>query len=109
MSACQTASKIADRLAVLDDVGDDVEFRMLLVEWFSVGIGPRGVEVAKIFAERDELRVGQRLSMEHHHQPFAPDIFDGADISARHRLRQIDAADFRAQRGIQVLDRYRHR
>jgi hypothetical protein len=36
-------TEIAYRLAVLNHVGDDVEFRMRLVEWFAVRVWSRRI------------------------------------------------------------------
>ena len=101
-------AEIADRLAVLDDVGDDVELRVLLEERLAVGVGPGRIELSEISAEGDELRIREVLPMEHDDKPLAPRILDRRDIVARQRLRKIDAADFRAKRGVEVSDRYRH-
>ena len=76
-------AEIADRLAVLDHVGDDVEFRMLLVERLAVGVRPRRIELAEIFAEGDELRVGEILPVEDDDKPFAPSGPDRVDLASR--------------------------
>jgi hypothetical protein len=68
-------AEISDRFAVFDDVGNDVELRMLLVERLSVRVRPRRIELSEVLTERDELRVRELLPMEHDHQPFTPYIF----------------------------------
>ncbi len=74
-------AEIADRLAVLDDVGDHVELRVLLVERLAVGVRSGRIELAEIPAEGDELRVGERLPVEHDHEPVAPHAFDRIDVA----------------------------
>src|SRR5207244_4220126 len=101
-------AEVADRLAVFDDIGNDVKLRMLLVERLAVRIWAGGIELAEILAKGNELRVRKLLPVENDHKPFVPYIFNGPDIVLRHRRRQIDAADFGAERGVQVPDRYRH-
>ena len=76
-------AEIADRLAVLDHVGDDVELRMLLVERLAIGIWPGRIELAEIPAEGDELRVREALPMKDDDKPLAPSGFDRVDIGLR--------------------------
>src|SRR5262245_35982645 len=45
-------AKIADWLAVLDDVGDNVDLWKLLVERLAIRIRPGRIEFAKLAAER---------------------------------------------------------
>src|SRR5580704_17519301 len=98
-------AKIAHRPAVLDHVGDDVEFRMRLVERFAVGVRPRRIELSELLAEGNELWIRETLPMEDDDKPLAPRGFDRVDIGLRQRLRDVDAVDLRAQRGVQMLDR----
>ena len=102
-------AKIADRLAVLDHVGDDVEFRMRLVERLAVGVRPRRIELSEVPAEGNQLWIRQTLPMEDDDKPLAPRGFDRVDIGLRQRLRDVDTVDFRAQRGVQISDRHSHR
>src|SRR6516225_8673671 len=104
-----SVSQISNWLAVLDDIGDDVEFRMLLVERLAVWVWSRRIELAEVLAERDEFRIGELLSTEHHNKPIAPRIFDRRHLGPCQRLGKIDAAHLRAQHGVQVFDRYGHR
>ena len=48
-------TKIADRLAVFDDVGDDVDFRKLLVKRLAIRVRPGRIEFAKLAAERKKF------------------------------------------------------
>src|SRR5436305_1030509 len=79
-------TKIADRLAVLNDIGDDIEFRMLSVERTAIGIGPWRIQLAKVSAERDKLRIRERLPAEHDHEALAPFAFDRIDVMSSDRL-----------------------
>src|SRR6516162_8436860 len=57
-------TEIAYRLAVLDYVGDDVEFRVRLVECFAVRVWPGRIELSEALAEGNELWIRQTLPME---------------------------------------------
>src|SRR6516225_8274658 len=57
-------TEIAYWLSVLDHVGDDVEFRMRLVERFAVRVLPRRIELSEVVAEGYELWIRQILPME---------------------------------------------
>jgi len=48
-------AQIADRLAVLLDVGDDVELRMILEERLAIRVRPGRIEFAKLAAERKKF------------------------------------------------------
>src|SRR5215472_8691078 len=56
-----TSAEIADRLTVLDDVGDDVYFRKLRVERLPIRVRSGWIELAKLSAEVEELRVSSPL------------------------------------------------
>ena len=71
-------AKIADRLAVLDDVGNDVDFGELLVERLAIRVRPRRIEFAKLPAESKKLRVREALAPRHDDQTCPPRLFDCA-------------------------------
>src|SRR5208337_1114940 len=102
-------AQIPDRLAVLDDVGNDVELRMLLDERLAIWVRARRIELAEPSAECNELRIRQLLPLQHHDKALAPDMLDRFDLIGRQRLGSIDIAHDRAEDGIEILDRYRHR
>ena len=79
-------AEIADRLAVLDHIGDDVELGMLLVERLAVGVRPWRIELAEIPAEGDQLRVGQVLPVKDDDEPLAPGGLDRVDLALRDGL-----------------------
>src|SRR4029077_17192162 len=83
-------AEIAHRLSVLDHVGDDVEFRIRLVERLDVRIrsGPR--ELAEVSAEGNELRIREVLAVENDDQPLTPCGADGVDVGLRQGLWKGD-------------------
>src|SRR5262249_13116716 len=87
---------------------DDVEFGMILEERLAIGIGPRRVELTKILAEGDQLRIGEFLFVEDDGQPLAPYVLNSLDLFWRDGLRQIQPGNFCAQRRVEVFDRKRH-
>src|SRR5258706_7607095 len=111
MSACQTASpspRPPNRLAVLDHIGNHVDFRIGLVERLAIGIGPGRIEFAEASAEGEKPRIGQSLSADHDDKPRAPSRLDGVDLALRKRFCEIDAAHFSAQWRIKVRYHIRH-
>src|SRR5262249_58113291 len=80
----------------------------MLEERLAIGIGPRRVELTKILAEGDKLRIGEFLIVEDDDQPLAPYVLNCADLVWRDGLRQIEPGNFCAQRRVEVLDRKRH-
>src|ERR1700704_2923689 len=70
--------------------------------------GTRRIEFAEPFAERDEFGVRELLPMEYDHEPLAPHAFDRVDIVLCNRTRQVDAADFRTEYRVRMLNRQRH-
>src|SRR5277367_1058826 len=97
-------AEIADRLAVLDHVGNDVEFGMFLIEGLAVRIWARRIELTEIPAEGDKLRIREILPVKNHDKPLAPSGFDANDVGTRYRLGHINACHFSAQRGVKILD-----
>jgi len=83
-------AEVADRSARLDYVRDHVELGMLLEERRAVGIWSRRIELAEIPAERDQLRVGERLAVEDEDKALAPCALDRGDIAGRDGSREID-------------------
>ena len=80
-------TEIPDRLAALDDVGDDVDFRKFLDERLAIGIGSRRVELAEMSAECEELRIRELLPAGYDHKPRPPRLRDRIRVAARQRLR----------------------
>src|SRR5262249_48837944 len=101
-------AEISDRLAVFDHIRDDVEFGVTLEKRLAIGIGPRRVELTKILAEGDQLRIGEFLIVEDDDQPLAPYVLNSLDLFWRDGLRQIEPGNFCAQRRVEVFDRKRH-
>src|SRR6476646_8346478 len=99
-----TVAEISDRLAVFDDVRDDIQLWVVFVERLAVRIRPRWIELSKVPTEGDELWVRELLAMENDDEPLTPYVFDRFDVAERDGLRKIDAGDFGAQRGVQVPD-----
>ena len=99
-----TVAEISDRLAVFDDVRDDIQLWVFLVERLAVRIRPRWIELSEVPTEGDELWVREFLAMENDDEPLTPYVFDRFDVAERDGLRKIDAGDFGAQRGVQVPD-----
>src|SRR5260221_13092675 len=95
-------AKTADRLAVLDHIGNHVDFRIGLVERLAIGIGPGRIEFAEASAEGEKPRIGQSLSADHDDKPRAPSRLDGVDLALRKRFCEIDAAHFSAKWRIKV-------
>src|SRR5262249_35715891 len=65
-------AQISDWLAIFDNVGNNIELRMFFVERLSIGVWARWIEFAEVLAECNELRVRERLSVEHHNKAFVP-------------------------------------
>jgi len=101
-------TEITYRLAVLEYVGDDVEFRMRLVERFAIWVWPGRIKLSEVLAERNELWIPEILPMEDDNKPLAPCGFDHVDIGLRQWLGDVDAIDLRSQWGVQIFDRYSH-
>src|SRR5262249_39297849 len=101
-------TQISDWLAVLDHVGDDVEFRMRLVEWFAVGVWSGRIELSEVLAEGDELRIRETLPVKDDDKPLLPGGFDHVDSGLGQWLRDVDPLYFRSQWSAQIPDRYRH-
>src|ERR1700716_1981810 len=78
-----TVAEISDRLAVFDDVRDDIQLWVFLVERLAVGIRPRWIELSEVLTEGDELRVRELLAMEDDDEPLAPYVFDRFDVAER--------------------------
>src|SRR6516165_10902849 len=98
-------AEVADRLVVLDHVGNDVDVRKRLVEYLAVGIGPGRIELAEVSAERQELWIGKLLTAHDYDKPIAPRLLDGVHFVARQRLCQVDAAHLGTEWRVQVSDR----
>jgi hypothetical protein len=88
-----TVAEISDRLAVFDDVRDDIQLWVFLVERLAVRIRPRWIELSEVPTEGDELWVRELLAMEDDDEPLTPYVFDRFDVAERNRLRKIDAGD----------------
>jgi hypothetical protein len=73
-------AEISDRLAVFDDVGDDVDLRVQLVERLPVGVRPRRIKLSKVPAEGEKLRIRETLAAENNDKSFAPGVFNGLDV-----------------------------
>src|SRR5215472_19311200 len=78
-------TEIAYRLAVLDHVGDDVEFRVRLVECFAVRVWPGRIELSEALAEGNELWIRQTLPMEDDDKALAPRGLDHMQCCSRSR------------------------
>lgn len=90
-----TGAEAADRNAVLDDVRDDVDFRVPRDEALPVLLHRRNIEVAETTAERDQVIVGQGLIAKQQYLMVNPSLMKcrehrGVDPA------QVDAAHFRA-------------
>src|SRR5665213_286188 len=102
-------AQAADRLAVLDDVGDDGNFRRnLAVAAVALGVdailfgdqrGRVEFEFAELAGERHVLRVGHRRPAEAQHEVVEPGLADRAAIWGRERLAYVDAGDVGAAAG----------
>jgi len=73
-------AEISDRLAVFDNIRDDVEFGVILEERLAIGIGARRVELTEILAEGDQLRIGEFLIVEDDDLPLAPYVLNSLDL-----------------------------
>ncbi len=62
--------------AVLNDVRDDVNFRMAFDEAAAGFLDRRPIEIAEPAAERDQIVVGQFLAAEQDHQMIEPSLVD---------------------------------
>ena len=82
----EETAKTANRLAVLDHIGDHVDFRIGLVERLAIGIGPGRIEFAEASAEGEKLWIGQSLAADHDHKPRTPGCLDGVDIAVGKRF-----------------------
>ena len=87
-------AEISNRLAVFDNIRDDVEFGVILEERLAIGIGTRRIELTKILAEGDQLRIQQFLVVEDDDQPLAPYVLNCPDLVWRDGLRQIEPGNF---------------
>jgi hypothetical protein len=101
-------AEIPDGLAAFDNIRDDVEFGVILEERLAIGIGTRRVELAKILAEGDQLRIRKCLVVEDDDQSLAPYVLNCLDLVSRDRLRKIEPGNFCAQRRVEIFDRKRH-
>src|SRR5215472_5162997 len=81
---------------------------MILKERLPIWVGARRVELTKVLAEIDQLRIRKRLVVEDNDQPLAPNVLNGLDIACGYGLRQVEPGDLCAQRGSEVFDRERH-
>src|SRR5262249_56218106 len=72
------------------------------------GVGSGGVELTKIVAEGDQLRIRDFLVGEDDAQPPPPYVLNCPDLVWRDGLRKIEPGNFCAQRRVQVFDRKRH-
>src|SRR5262249_19792164 len=95
-------------VAVFKKVREEVELGVILEERLAVGIGPRRVELTKVLAEGDQLRIGEFLIVEDNDQPLPPYVLNSLDLFWRDGLRQIEPGNFCAQRRVEVFDRKRH-
>src|SRR5690606_14585971 len=91
----------ADRLAVLDDVGNDEDFRVAGQQELAQHVDLQLTEAA---AEVDVLLRGQVLVAEHHHAVFQVGLVDAGEIGVVERLGEVDADYFSAQHGIEGTD-----
>src|SRR5262245_25894301 len=81
---------------------------MILEERLAIGIGTWRVELTKILAEGDQLRIGELLIVEDDDQPLAPYVVNCLDLLWRDRPRQIEPGNFCAKRRVEIFDRKRH-
>src|ERR1700744_204349 len=91
-----TIAETPDRLAVLQNIGHDVELGQASDEASSRLLNRRDIQFAKSTAERDQLRIRQSLPAKKQHEvgePCAVDHREGAFI----QCADIDAADFRCE------------
>jgi len=80
-----TVAEISDRLAVFDDVRDDIQLWVFLVERLAVRIRPRWIEFSEVPTEGEELWVRELLAMEDDYEPLTPYVFDRFDVAERNR------------------------
>jgi hypothetical protein len=90
------APKASDRLAVLQNVGDDVNFRHTLDEPASGLLYGSEVEFAESPTEGDQVGIGKILVTKQQDQVIEPRTTDDAECVLV-QPAQIDAADFRAK------------
>ena len=91
------SAELADRLAVLDDVGHDHDVVAALGRILCRG-NRRPVQFAELAAEPHQIVVGQALAAKPQHQVLAPGLLDGRDCFRRQQAGQIDAFDIGAER-----------
>ena len=75
-------AEAADRLAVFDDIGDDVEFRHALDEPASGFLDGSKIEFAEAAAEGDQLSVGKLLAAKQQHRIIQPSEVDRGEMSS---------------------------
>jgi len=91
-------AEAADRDPVLDDVRHHVDLRMAVDEPPPVLLDGRLVERAEAAAERDQVAVGQLLIAKQHDGVIEPRLVDRC-VGRIIDRSQIDAANFRTERG----------
>jgi hypothetical protein len=88
-----TIAETADRPAVLNHIGDDVDVRVVLVERLAIRIRPRRIELAEIAAEREKLRVRQTLAVGGDDKARPPGLGNCVHIALSKRHCEIDAVE----------------
>ncbi len=95
----------ADRLAVLDDVGEDHHLRNARL---LVGVGDIDLELAEARAEIGELPAGELLAREANNAVSPERAQHGVELLLRQRLREVEPLDRRAER-LSAADHFHHR
>ncbi len=98
----------ADELAVLLDIGDDVDFRMFRDPGSARGVRRRHVEFAEAPSEGHEPHIVQILVSHDQHQVVVPRLLDLGDDRIVEIVRTIDAKDLGAERRVKLPDFDRH-
>jgi hypothetical protein len=100
-------AQAADRHAILDHVGHNVDFWMTFDEAPAVLLYRRPVEFTEPAAERDHLVIAEHLAAEQQHEVIEPGAMDGGKVAVADPA-QVQPVDFRAQCGTCGCHRDRH-
>ncbi len=92
-------AEISPRHAALDDVGDDIELRILLVERLAVGIRTRRIELSERATEGHQIRIANILLTDEQHQMLPPGSADPLQVLGCDARGDVDAANLGAERG----------
>ena len=88
-------AEIPHRHTLFHDVGNHQDVGKLVDEGFADGAHARRLQLTEGFAQRNQLRIADRLTADDNHQMFADRLLQCRDGN-RVQCRQVNAGDFSA-------------